>query len=80
MNSSGATGYDRKVWESLTHFYEVNSWLPRNSVMINSEVWDGVSEANKAVITGCAEAAAASGLEKAIAYTQFTMDGLAAGG
>ncbi|MEO0487336.1 MAG: TRAP transporter substrate-binding protein [Pseudomonadota bacterium] len=80
MVSSGATGYDRKVWESLTHFYEVNAWLPRNSVMVNSEVWDGVSDANKAVITGCADAAAASGLEKAIAYTQFTMDGLAEGG
>ena len=80
MVSSGATGYDRKVWESLTHFYEVNAWLPRNSVMINSEVWADVSDANKAVITGCAEAAAASGLEKAVAYTQFTMDGLAEGG
>jgi TRAP-type C4-dicarboxylate transport system substrate-binding protein len=29
MISSGATGYDRKVWESLTHFYEVDAWLPR---------------------------------------------------
>ncbi|MCV6585299.1 MAG: TRAP transporter substrate-binding protein [Marinibacterium sp.] len=80
MISSGATGYDRKVWESLSHFYEVNSWLPRNSVMVNSETWADVSDANKAVITGCADAAAAAGLEKAIAYTQFTMDGLAAGG
>lgn len=80
MVSSGATGYDRKVWESLSHFYEVNAWLPRNSVMVNSEVWDGVSEENKAVITDCADTAAAAGLEKAIAYTQFTMDGLAEGG
>lgn len=80
MVSSGATGYDRKVWESLSHFYEVNAWLPRNSVMVNSEVWAGVSDENKAVITGCADAAAASGLEKAVAYTQFTMDGLADGG
>ena len=80
MISSGATGYDQKVWDSLTHFYEVNAWLPRNSVMVNSEVWAGVSDDNKAVITGCADAAAAAGLEKAIAYTQFTMDGLAEGG
>ncbi len=80
MISSGATGYDRKVWESLTHFYEVNAWLPRNSVMVNSEVWAGVSDANKEIITGCADAAAAAGLEKAIGYTQFTMDGLADGG
>jgi len=30
MISSGATGYDRKVWESLSHFYEVDAWLPYN--------------------------------------------------
>ena len=31
-SSSGSTGYDRKVWEHLSHFYEVNAWLPRNYV------------------------------------------------
>ena len=80
MISSGATGYDRKVWESLSHFYEVNGWLPRNYVMVNNDTWAGVSDANKAAITACAETAAADGLEASKAYTQFTMDGLAAGG
>jgi TRAP-type C4-dicarboxylate transport system substrate-binding protein len=32
------------------------------------------------VITGCAEEAAARGLQASKDYTQFTMDGLAAGG
>lgn len=80
MISSGATGYDRKVWESLSHFYEVNGWLPRNYVMVNSEVWSGVSDDNKAAIRSCADTAAADGLAASIDYTQFTMDGLAAGG
>ena len=80
MISSGATGYDRKVWESLSHFYEVNSWLPRNSVMVNSDTWAGVSDDNKTAILACAETAAADGLEASKAYTQFTLDGLAAGG
>ena len=80
MVSSGATGYDRKVWESLTHFYEVDAWLPRNYVMVNQDVWADVSDANKAAITACADEAAARGLEASKAYTQFTMDGLAAGG
>ncbi len=80
MISSGATGYDRKVWESLTHFYEVDGWLPRNYVMVNSDVWGGVSDANKKVIQDCAAAAEASGLKASIEYTQFTMDGLAEGG
>jgi TRAP-type C4-dicarboxylate transport system substrate-binding protein len=80
MISSGATGYDRKVWESLTHFYEVDAWLPYNSVMVNSETWAGVSDTNKAAIGTCAETAAADGLAASKAYTQFTMDGLRDGG
>lgn len=80
MISSGATGYDRKVWESLTHFYEVDAWLPYNHVMVNSEVWGGLDDDTKAAITACAETAAADGLEASKAYTQFTLDGLAAGG
>ena len=32
--SSGATGYDRKVWEHVTHWYDVAAWLPRNSVFV----------------------------------------------
>ncbi len=41
MISSGATGYDRKVWETLTHFYEVDAWLPRNYVFVNKDSWNG---------------------------------------
>lgn len=41
--SSGSTGYDRKVWEHLTHYYKVNAWLPRNYVMVNKSIWDGLS-------------------------------------
>jgi TRAP-type C4-dicarboxylate transport system substrate-binding protein len=80
MISSGSTGYDRKVWESLTHFYEVDAWLPYNHVMVNNDVWAGVSDANKKVITDCATTAAADGLAASKAYTQFTLDGLKAGG
>jgi TRAP-type C4-dicarboxylate transport system substrate-binding protein len=80
MISSGATGYDRKVWESLTHFYEVDAWLPRNYVMVNRDIWEDVSDANKEAIRACADEAAARGLQMSKDYTQFTMDGLAEGG
>ena len=80
MVSSGATGYDRKVWESLNYFYEVDAWLPRNYIMINSDTWDGVSDANKNVINACARMAEYAGTWRAKEYTGFTMAGLAAGG
>jgi TRAP-type C4-dicarboxylate transport system substrate-binding protein len=80
MISSGATGYDRKVWEHLTHFYEVDAWMPRNSVFVNKDVWGGVSDTNKAAIQGCADLAAYAGLWRAIQYTDFTLKGLRDGG
>ena len=80
MVSSGSTGYDRKVWESLTHFYEVDAWLPRNTVMVNKGVWGGVSDANKNIIRGCAELAEYSGTWRSKEYTGFTLAGLRAGG
>ena len=80
MVSSGSTGYDRKVWESLNYFYEVDAWLPRNYVMVNSGVWDGVSEQNKNVINACAGLAEYAGNWRAKEYTGFTLQGLRDGG
>ncbi len=80
MISSGATGYDRKVWESLSHFYEVDAWLPYNHVMVNNDAWADVSDENKAAVQACADTAAAEGLQASKDYTQFTLDGLKDGG
>lgn len=80
MVSSGATGYDRKVWESLNYFYEVDAWLPRNYIMVNSGIWDGVSDSNKNVVQACAQMAEYAGTWRSKEYTGFTLTGLAAGG
>ena len=80
MVSSGSTGYDRKVWESLTHFYEVDAWLPRNYIMVNKDVWGKTGDAHKNVVKGCAEIAEYAGTWRAKEYTGFTLNGLRAGG
>lgn len=58
--SSGSTGYDRKVWEHLSHYYKVNAWLPRNYVMINKGVWDGLDADTQAAIQSAADEAGAA--------------------
>ena len=58
--SSGSTGYDRKVWEHLSHYYKVNAWLPRNYVMINKGVWDGLDSGTQAAIQSAADEAGAA--------------------
>jgi len=80
MISSGATGYDRKVWEHLTHFYEVDAWMPRNHVFVNMDSWNSLSDANKGAITGCGELAEYAGHWRAVQYTDFTLKGLSDGG
>ncbi|MFV0514961.1 MAG: TRAP transporter substrate-binding protein [Jhaorihella sp.] len=78
--SSGATGYDRKVWEHLSHFYEVDAWLPRNAVFVNMDAWNGLDDATRSVVEGCADKAGTEGLQKSKDYTAFTLKGLKEGG
>ena len=74
--SSGATGYDRKVWEHLTHFYEVDAWLPRNSVFVNKDSWNGLDDETKATFRACAGLAEYAGYWRAVQYTDWTLKGL----
>lgn len=49
--SSGATGYDSKVWESLTHFYDTQAWLPKNVIFVNKAAFDALDKpAQEAVL------------------------------
>ena len=38
--SSSSTGYDHKVWEHMSYFYDVRAWLPRNYVFVNMDAFD----------------------------------------
>ena len=62
--TSAVTGQDSKVWEQLNHFYEVRAWMPRNTVILNKAVWDGLSADKQKAITDCASQAEAAGIEK----------------
>jgi TRAP-type C4-dicarboxylate transport system substrate-binding protein len=42
--SSGSTGYDSRIWESLTHFYDVQAWLPKNVIFVNTRAFNGLDK------------------------------------
>lgn len=63
--SSGSTGVDSKVWESLTHFYDVQAWLPRNTVFANKAAFDKLDAATQKAFKSCAATAAVEGAKKA---------------
>ncbi|WP_119300719.1 TRAP transporter substrate-binding protein [Dongia deserti] len=78
--SSGATGVDSKVWESLTHFYDVQAWLPRNVVFVNKDAWSALDDGTQKAIADCGEKAAAEGTAKSKALTDQTLKTLADNG
>ncbi|MEM9780946.1 MAG: TRAP transporter substrate-binding protein [Pseudomonadota bacterium] len=78
--SSGATGYDRKVWEHLSHFYTVDAWLPRNAIFVNRDAWDGLDATTRTTLLDCAAEAKARGLELSKDYTDFTLKALVEAG
>ena len=69
--SSGSTGYDRKVWEHLSHYYKVNAWLPRNYVMVNSQVWAELDDATKASVQKAADESGAACAAKSEELADF---------
>ncbi len=59
--TSGATGVDRKVWEHLSHFYNLQAWLPKNMVFVNKEAWDDLDQRTRDLVRGAAAMAEAAG-------------------
>jgi TRAP-type C4-dicarboxylate transport system substrate-binding protein len=55
--SSGATGYDSKVWESLNYFYDTQAWLPKNVTMVNKAAFDALDKPTQEAVLKAAKAA-----------------------
>ena len=78
--SSGSTGYDRKVWDYLTHFYDVNAWLPRNYVFVNKRAWDALDSTTQNIVKGVAMLAEQAGTTKSEQLSDWYKTQLAANG
>jgi TRAP-type C4-dicarboxylate transport system substrate-binding protein len=61
--SSGGTGYDSKVWETLTHFYDVQAWIPKNATFVNKAAFDALDAPTKEAVLKAAAAAETRGWE-----------------
>ncbi len=76
--SSGATGYDSKVWESLTHFYDTQAWLPKNIIFVNKAAFDALDKPTQDVVLKAAAAAQERGWKLSETKTKWYLDQLAA--
>jgi len=78
--SSGSTGYDRKVWEHVSHFYTINAWLPRNYIFVNKGAWDELDDATQNIVRAIAMMAERAGTTKSQQLADWYITQLAANG
>jgi TRAP-type C4-dicarboxylate transport system substrate-binding protein len=75
--SSGATGVDSKVWESLSHFHAVDAWLPKNMLVVNKKDFDKLDKPTQDTLVRLAAEAEKKGWERMRGYTKESLDILA---
>ena len=80
MISSGSTGYDRKIWEHVKYWYDVQAWLPKNMVVVNVDAWNSLDDATKGIVLGAAAMAEKAGWAKASELADWYKEQLAANG
>ena len=61
MMSSGATGYDSKIYESVKYWYDTQAWLPKNAVIVNLKAFNALDAATQAALTKAAAEAETRG-------------------
>ncbi|RYF08303.1 MAG: C4-dicarboxylate ABC transporter substrate-binding protein [Comamonadaceae bacterium] len=59
MMTSGSTGYDSKLYESIKYFYDTQAWLPKNAVIVSKKAFDALDKSTQdSLLKAAAEAEA----------------------
>jgi TRAP-type C4-dicarboxylate transport system substrate-binding protein len=78
--SSGGTGYDSKAWETLTHFYDVQAWIPKNATFVNKAAFAALDKPTQDAILKASADAEARGWKMWEEKTNWYLDQLKAKG
>ena len=76
LMTSSATGVDSKIWESLTHYYDTQAWIPKNVIFVNKDAFDALDPAIQTAVTEAAAAAEERGWKLGVEKTAAYMDTL----
>jgi TRAP-type C4-dicarboxylate transport system substrate-binding protein len=74
--TSGATGYDSKAWETMSHFYDAQAWIPKNVTFMNKAAFDALDKSTQDAVRKAAAAAEARGWKLAEEKTNWYIDQL----
>ncbi len=80
MITSPSTGVSSQAWDYTTHYIDVQAWLPKNMVFVNTDALNALSDDERAAVLAAAEAAEARGWEMSRAETATQITALEAAG
>jgi TRAP-type C4-dicarboxylate transport system substrate-binding protein len=78
--TSGSTGYDTKAWESMSHFYDAQAWIPKNIIFANKAAFDALDKPTQEAVLKAAKTAEERGWKLSQEKTKWYIDQLAARG
>ncbi len=78
--TSGATGVDSKLYESLKYYYDLQAWLPKNVVLVNKKAFEALDKPTQDAVLTAALAAEARGLTASKRVNTESLEKLKANG
>jgi TRAP-type transport system periplasmic protein len=80
MMSSGSTGWDAKLHETVKQWYDLQAWLPKNAVIVNKSAFDALDAPSKAAVLKAAADAEVRGFAASQKANGETLDKLKGAG
>jgi len=70
MITSPSTGANSKAWDFLSHYTDIQAWVPKNIVVVNKRAFQRLDEATRTAVLDAAAAAEKRGWEMSRAETE----------
>ena len=78
--TSGATGYDIKVWEQVKYYYDVSAWLPKNLIIVSQKAFSRLDKPTQEAVLKAAAAAEERGWKTSAEKNNWYKEQLAKNG
>jgi TRAP-type transport system periplasmic protein len=70
--SSGATGIDSRAYEFIKNYYDLEAWLPKNAVLVNTKAFAALDKSQQAAVINAAKAAEERGWRASVERNEST--------
>lgn len=80
LMTSGSTGTDKKLYESMSYYYDVQAWLPKNAIVANKRAFERLDAATQQAVRKAAADAEQRGWQRSREVTAQSIEKLKAEG